>query len=148
MEDQAAKELASGLNEQQMQQLLHLNEYSLLGRLLDLTKKNPSPVFRLLEINERAAEEPVSDYVSDSLKRINCFRRLQDNIKRYELPFSPSMTVFALFMVAPIDVLQYRLDNLERNAQEKNMTEVQEFIEQCRTAAAVIQECMSPSRNI
>ncbi|KAM6483535.1 hypothetical protein HDV62DRAFT_405407 [Trichoderma sp. SZMC 28011] len=143
MEDQAAKELASGLNEQQMKQLLYLNEHSLLGRLLDLTKKNPSPVFRLLEINERAAEEPVSDYVSNSVKRINCFRRLQDNIKRHELPFVPSMTVFALFMVAPTDVLQYRLDNLERNAQEKNTTEVQEFIEQCRTAAAVIQEFVS-----
>ncbi|KAK4066732.1 hypothetical protein Trihar35433_7159 [Trichoderma harzianum] len=143
MEDQAAKELASGLNEQQMQQLLHLNEYSILGRLLDLTKKNPSPVFRLLEINERAAKEPVSDYVSDPCKRINCFRRLQDNIKRHELPLTPTMTVFALFMVAPIDVLQYRLDNLERNAQEKNTTEVQNFIEQCRTAAAVIQEFVS-----
>ncbi|KKP01701.1 hypothetical protein THAR02_06207 [Trichoderma harzianum] len=53
------------------------------------------------------------------------------------------MTVFALFMVAPIDVLQYRLDNLERNAQEKNTTEVQESIEQCRTAAAAIQEFVS-----
>ncbi|KAL7959450.1 hypothetical protein V8C34DRAFT_303917 [Trichoderma compactum] len=143
MEDQLGKALASRLNTQQMQSLLSLNEYFELGPLLNLARERPLLISGLAETYRRTRAEPVGDYVPDLLTRVDLFRRLKDNLKRHELSFVPSMTVFALFMVAPIDVLQCRLDNLERNAQEKNTTEVQEFIEQCRTAVAVIQEFVS-----
>ncbi|KAK4064889.1 uncharacterized protein Triagg1_8888 [Trichoderma aggressivum f. europaeum] len=143
MEDQLGKALASTLNEQQMKSLLHLNEYSQLGPLLNLAKERPSLILGLVENYSRAAEEPVLDYVPDIYTRIFLFGRLQDSLRRHELSFVPSMKVFALFMVAPVDVLRSRLDNLERNAREKNMAEVQEFIEQCRTAVTVILEFVS-----
>lgn len=147
MEDQLAKALASRLNKQQMQKMLYLNEYFQLGPLLNLARERPLLISGLVETYRRTAAEPVSDYVPNLWMRINLYRRLKDNLRRHELSFVPSMTVFALFMVAPTDVLRSRLDDLERNAQEKNMTEVQEFIEQCSAAVAVIQDCMLPSRN-
>lgn len=146
MEDQLGKALASRLNKQQMEKMLYLNEYFQLGPLLNLARERPLLISGLVETYWRTRAEPVLDYVPGLWMRIDLFRRLQDNIKRHELSFVPSMTVFALFMVAPIDVLRSRLDNLERNAQEKNTAEVQEFIEQCRNTVAVIQECMLPSR--
>ncbi|KAL6828995.1 hypothetical protein J3E69DRAFT_379684 [Trichoderma sp. SZMC 28015] len=143
MEDELAKALASRLNKQQMQEMSYLNEYFQLGPLLNLARERPLLISGLVETYWRTRAEPVLDYVPDLLMRIDLFRRLQDNIKRHELSFVPSMTVFALFMVAPTDVLRSRLDNLERNAQEKNTAEVQEFIEQCRNTVAVIQEFVS-----
>ncbi|KAL6702336.1 hypothetical protein J3F84DRAFT_399770 [Trichoderma pleuroticola] len=143
MEDQLAKALASRLTQQQMQSMLFLNEYFQLGPLLDLAKERPCLISGLIATYSRPAAEPVLDYVTDVCPRILLFRRLDDTLRRHELSFVPNMTVFALFMAAPIDVLRSRLDNLERNAQEKNMAEVQDFIEQCRTAVAVIQEFVS-----
>ncbi|PKK51004.1 hypothetical protein CI102_3652 [Trichoderma harzianum] len=126
-----------------MEKMLYLNEYFQLGPLLNLARERPLLISGLVETYWRTRAEPVLDYVPGLWMRIDLFRRLQDNIKRHELSFVPSMTVFALFMVAPIDVLRSRLDNLERNAQEKNTAEVQEFIEQCRNTVAVIQEFVS-----
>ncbi|PNP57594.1 hypothetical protein THARTR1_02592 [Trichoderma harzianum] len=123
MEDQLAKALASRLTQQQMQSMLFLNEYLQLGPLLDLTKERPSLILGLIATYRRQAAEPVLDYVTDVCPRIPLFRRLEDTLRRHELSFCT------------------KYDG--RNAQEKNMAEVQEFIEQCRTAVTVIQEFVS-----
>jgi hypothetical protein len=102
MEDQLGKALASRLNKQQMEKMLYLNEYFQLGPLLNLARERPLLISGLVETYWRTRAEPVLDYVPDLWMRIDLFRRLQDNIKRHELSFVPSMTVFALFMVAQL----------------------------------------------
>ncbi|UKZ75000.1 hypothetical protein TrVFT333_002672 [Trichoderma virens FT-333] len=140
MDDQVPKELASSLNEQQMQELLRLHETGHLGRLLDLAGKRPTFISKILETREDVDVDPVLEYMSDLHIRKVLFWRLTSTIRRHKLPFELNMTVFALFMVAPMDMLRFRLDKLERDIEENNWTGVHEFIDKCSIAVAGIQE--------
>ncbi|KAL7933208.1 hypothetical protein V8C35DRAFT_327955 [Trichoderma chlorosporum] len=129
-------------NEQQMRQLLLLNKFEALGMLADGNKKKHLAALELFENGESEDEEPDDEYIPDLVARKSLFSRLQHVIVFNGLSLRPCATIFALFMVAPVDVLRSRVENLERWVRKDNQTEIQKFTADCRAAVAGVREFM------
>ncbi|KAM6482592.1 hypothetical protein HDV62DRAFT_361076 [Trichoderma sp. SZMC 28011] len=81
--------------------------------LLDLVENNPA--FLESIVTDEVLEEPVLDYVTDLGVRREFLLRLGNIIHKSKLESKINMTVFALFMVAPIKELKSTLEKLEEN---------------------------------
>ncbi|KAL7933260.1 hypothetical protein V8C35DRAFT_305353 [Trichoderma chlorosporum] len=121
--------MAEELGQDQIQQLLKIHKSRSLAPLLTLTKREPWYIMSL--VNDGMSEEAVLDYVTDLDVRHLLFERLIRITRQSNLKLKINMTVFAVFMVAPIDGLKSALKTLEENIAEDRQAEIEQFISQC-----------------
>ncbi|KAL7933228.1 hypothetical protein V8C35DRAFT_305244 [Trichoderma chlorosporum] len=128
-------EAALKLSPEEREHLLHLHRLQNLGPLLRLALTRPEFITTVLE--DSMSKEKVYDYVTDLDTRRAFFRRLMKIIKDHKLPLQLNATVFAIFMVAPLESLESRLASLERDLQTNKKDEVQDFIDQCENISPI-----------
>ncbi|EHK50256.1 hypothetical protein TRIATDRAFT_303832 [Trichoderma atroviride IMI 206040] len=97
--------------------------------LLTSYNKQPS-VFNNITLDD-LAEEPVLDYITDLEVRQKLFFRIKFILQKVQSNFEIDMAFVAVFMVAPIDVLQSRLDALKENIRHNHLDMVHEFFSDC-----------------
>ncbi|KAL7933210.1 hypothetical protein V8C35DRAFT_305202 [Trichoderma chlorosporum] len=112
-EDQMRK-LASILSDSLVHRLLHLQGYGLYAHPLDLAEKQRE-VFRKLhhDMGRSDLEEPVEEYLTDLEARKLIFDKFKTLAYQLVRSYGPKMTLFAVFMIAPIDILRSRVEALE-----------------------------------
>ncbi|KAK4064901.1 uncharacterized protein Triagg1_8900 [Trichoderma aggressivum f. europaeum] len=136
--EQQLRQAALSLDPRQIQRLLHLHKIGTLAPLLDLAEKKEEFLVRVTK--DQVLEEPVLDYVTDLSTRETLFASLGRIIRESRLKCKINMTLFAIFMVAPIEQLKCTVKKLEEDIREDNQGEINQFFSQCEiTCVASIQ---------
>ncbi|EHK25734.1 uncharacterized protein TRIVIDRAFT_62401 [Trichoderma virens Gv29-8] len=125
------RELISRLNEDQLQQLWKLHEGQILGPLLDITKKACENISLL--VMDRLDSEPVQDYVTELETRHRILQRIQRNTMKCS-DDEINMALFAVIMVAPVNILESRVAALEDSNRRNDQAEVDEMLARWRSA--------------
>lgn len=139
--EEAVRDLTSSLDAEQLQELLRLHKIMALGPLLILSKKQPT-FFPILSMDD-LPQEPVLEYVANLEVRRDIYYRLSRLWQESKSTSKLNMALFAVIMVAPINVLQSRLDTLAESLRINDLATVHKFFSDCETIVlAGVTGCM------
>ncbi|KAL7909160.1 hypothetical protein GGI35DRAFT_429655 [Trichoderma velutinum] len=122
------RQLASILNENQVQMLLELHNNWQLDKFFDLIQNRPG----IVDIfhTQKSLEEPVAPYLTE----LEIRQQLLDRVTRiaHQVDQDIHMALFAVLMVAPVNNLQSKIEMLEISFRDNNRTAVETMLTQWR----------------